>query len=701
MQLGIDSYYESPCAQNSALNAELQGGEGTFLKKFYTRRQTVFGVLRRRKFSVVILLLLCALFLIGCADVPRATTCSRICNPQITNGVLDLSCRLCWDKKQKIFLRGDADFFWGKFVNSQILESDTSIVPDIKIKIPGVWNHNKIDGESIDATGFATVRIRVILPEDKSGLAMRTKTILSAHKVYLDSEVLTQVGVVSDNRDDFVMRVMPQIIKFPDLTGKDTVDLFFQIANFSDKNAGFIHGAYFGDYTELTKEQIFIIAYQMILFGILLALSFFLILITLKIKEVIPSKIQVLSYVLFNVVVMGRILLTEERLLYFIFPFVSTETFFLFEYLLLYFIFTLTQSCLYYLAPNKYNLIFTRITIGLGVVTSIFTLFIPLSAAGYFIDFWQYYSILMVINITIWIFARRKEIKEGLMIKLVGIAAFMIVGYHDIILNSYGETFITYDLLPFGMLIFSFSNIYVFLCDADEYIDKQKSVLMEESKWHKDLSRNVISIVAELIEHRDKGTGGHIDRTTLYVEMLIGGLIERGIYAEELRKWDIKATMVSARLHDVGKIAVSDTILNKAGKLTDDEFDHMKRHTLYGSEIIAEIAERTGMDDFLINAKFFAEYHHERWDGYGYPHGLKEYEIPLQGRIMSIVDVYDALTSERSYKAAFTHENAVEIIMASKGKQFDPAIADVFFEMQAEFNVMRKNFNGENYAEYE
>jgi putative two-component system response regulator len=145
----------------------------------------------------------------------------------------------------------------------------------------------------------------------------------------------------------------------------------------------------------------------------------------------------------------------------------------------------------------------------------------------------------------------------------------------------------------------------------------------------------------------------------------------------------------SARLHDVGKIAISDLILNKPGKLTDEEFAKMKTHTTEGECAIDQIASRTDDVEFLDNARLFAGSHHERWDGKGYPRGLAGDSVPLQGRIMAFADVYDALVSERPYKKAFSHDEAVKIIMESAGTQFDPVIAEVFFKAHEKFKEIK------------
>jgi len=220
--------------------------------------------------------------------------------------------------------------------------------------------------------------------------------------------------------------------------------------------------------------------------------------------------------------------------------------------------------------------------------------------------------------------------------------------------------------------------------DIDELIRTRTSQLNK-------IQNSIISVLADMVENRDKGTGGHIERTSVYIKILIEQMKERGVYAEEIQSWDIEKMISSARMHDLGKISITDIIVNKPGKLTDEEYEIMKSHSMEGERIIDEIILRTGEGEFLSNAKLFAGTHHERWDGKGYPRGLKGFDIPLQGRIMAIIDVYDALISDRPYKKAFTNEEAVEIIMQNSGSHFDPVIADVFFEVRDHIKAAKVN----------
>ena len=249
-------------------------------------------------------------------------------------------------------------------------------------------------------------------------------------------------------------------------------------------------------------------------------------------------------------------------------------------------------------------------------------------------------------------------------------------------------------------------EVHGFELGAVDFITKPFSapVLLNRIKTHLDidmlirertlqlhrLQNSIVSVLANLVESRDKGTGGHIERTSAYIKILINEMLRHNVYVDEIRSWDIEKIISSARMHDLGKISITDILINKPSKLTHDEYEIMKTHALEGERIIDEIIAQTGEGDFLRNARLFAGCHHERWDGKGYPHGLREDEIPLQGRIMAIVDVYDALVSERPYKKAFTDEEAVKIIMDNAGTHYDPNIADVFFQSRDLFKAVRQ-----------
>ncbi|GHT78339.1 response regulator [Actinomycetota bacterium] len=196
----------------------------------------------------------------------------------------------------------------------------------------------------------------------------------------------------------------------------------------------------------------------------------------------------------------------------------------------------------------------------------------------------------------------------------------------------------------------------------------------------------ILRIVAEIVEYRDDVTGGHVSRTTGYFTLLMNKIIEKGLFADETNGWNTQLLAASTQLHDVGKVAIPDAILNKPGKLTEEEFSIMKNHVQLGVEMIERIEQETGTEEqFLNSAKIIAGTHHEKWDGSGYPMGLSGEFIPLEGRMMAIADVYDALIARRPYKDSMPPTKAKAIILEGRGTHFDPVLVDLFDDISSEF----------------
>ena len=191
------------------------------------------------------------------------------------------------------------------------------------------------------------------------------------------------------------------------------------------------------------------------------------------------------------------------------------------------------------------------------------------------------------------------------------------------------------------------------------------------------IQQSVISSLATVVEERDEKTGGHITRTESYVKKLAGMMKENDKYSGLSLDY-YKNVILAAPLHDVGKIKISDAILNKPGRLTDDEYEIMKNHTQYGAEIIEKTMKDVEDEEYFRVACNIAKYHHERFDGGGYPEGLKGEEIPLEARMMALADVYDALISDRVYKKAYPKEEARRILEEGGGTQFDPELLSLF-----------------------
>ena len=215
-------------------------------------------------------------------------------------------------------------------------------------------------------------------------------------------------------------------------------------------------------------------------------------------------------------------------------------------------------------------------------------------------------------------------------------------------------------------------------------IDK---IIKERTSQLISLKNSIVSTMSNLVENRDIHTAGHVERTRVHVKTLLNSMLGLDIYRDEIRQWDFDLFATAACLHDVGKIRVPSSILNKPGSLTDTEFDIVKTHTVEGEKIIDQMIKQTGEAEFLHNAKLVAVYHHERWDGTGYPYGLKGENIPLPGRIMAVIDAYDAMVSDRPYRKAMSHEDAVKNIRNESASHFDPMIIDAFDEAHNLFKL--------------
>lgn len=207
------------------------------------------------------------------------------------------------------------------------------------------------------------------------------------------------------------------------------------------------------------------------------------------------------------------------------------------------------------------------------------------------------------------------------------------------------------------------------------------------------LQSDIIITMGNLIESRDGTTGEHVKRTSVYVELLINKMLEKGLYREELTPKMIDLMKKAAPLHDIGKITVPDFVLQKPGKLTDEEYDMIKNHAEAGGKLIRDNMSTLEEHDFLQVAFDMASYHHEKWNGRGYPEGLKGGEIPLSARILAVADVFDALVSKRQYKDGMSADEAYEIMVKDRGEGFEISIFDAFFDDKDELQQWVTKFN--------
>ena len=228
------------------------------------------------------------------------------------------------------------------------------------------------------------------------------------------------------------------------------------------------------------------------------------------------------------------------------------------------------------------------------------------------------------------------------------------------------------------------------LCQSEQLIRSKQEVIASQGA--------TITALCSLTEVRDNETGGHIRRTQHYVRVLAERLREHPRFRHELNDETIDMMFKSAPLHDVGKVAIPDAILLKQDRLTPDEWDIMKRHPTYGRDAIAQAEAELGDQggSFLRYAREIAHCHHEKWDGSGYPQGLAGDAIPISARLMATADVYDALMSRRVYKEAYSHEQVMQMILAQRGRHFDPDVVDALLGLAETCRDIAQQYRDDN-----
>ena len=243
------------------------------------------------------------------------------------------------------------------------------------------------------------------------------------------------------------------------------------------------------------------------------------------------------------------------------------------------------------------------------------------------------------------------------------------------------RSLVLFSILPRLLTLISFSALLLLLT-------KRTSKLLEEDTENYDqlvlYNRDMIYGFATLVENRDENTGGHIKRTSYYVRLLAEELQKENIYSDIINEEFISTLSMVAPLHDIGKISIPDSVLQKPGRLTDEEFDIMKTHSEKGGKIIKETFAHIGDDNYKQMAYNVARYHHEKWNGKGYPEGLSGEDIPLPARIMAVADVFDAVSEKRCYRDALPLETCFGIIEEGRGRDFDPVLVDAFLNIRDE-----------------
>ncbi|HOO80192.1 MAG TPA: HD domain-containing protein, partial [Lachnospiraceae bacterium] len=225
----------------------------------------------------------------------------------------------------------------------------------------------------------------------------------------------------------------------------------------------------------------------------------------------------------------------------------------------------------------------------------------------------------------------------------------------------------------------------------NHYNTQLEDAVQKQTAHILDMQNKMILGMANIVESRDNSTGGHIKRTSEVVRILVEELKCENLFTDILTKEYCEYIVKAAPMHDLGKIAIEDRVLKKPGKYTREEYEEMKKHAANGAQIVETILKDVEDEPFVNISKNIAHYHHEKWDGTGYPEGLHGDAIPLEARIMALADVYDAIVSKRCYKEKMPYDQAVIIIEESIGKHFDPVIGAAFLKCREQVEAFYQN----------
>ncbi|MBQ7954505.1 MAG: response regulator [Lachnospiraceae bacterium] len=232
--------------------------------------------------------------------------------------------------------------------------------------------------------------------------------------------------------------------------------------------------------------------------------------------------------------------------------------------------------------------------------------------------------------------------------------------------------------------------------ELEDYRRSLEVMVQQQLEKITQLQQDIIITMANLIEGRDGTTGEHVKHTSIYTEYLIKKMAEKGIYEEQLTPDFVNYLKKAAPMHDIGKITVPDSILRKPGALTEEEYAVMKLHAEEGARLIKENMSRLAEPEFVKIASNMANFHHESWNGKGYPSGLLGEEIPLEARILAVADVFDALVAKRQYKQGMSMEEAREIMMRDRGERYEAMLLDAFFSDEKELKELMKDLGADS-----
>ena len=645
------------------------------------------------------LILIGVLFFFGCIS-PE----DKMSAPTAKNGVLDLT---GWDFKKQgpVKLKGEWQFFWKQLLRSGEGADQTTARQTGTFNIPNTWNDKKVEAETIDGNGYATLKLKVLLDNPQEQLSISTHEIMTAYVIYANGQSIVSNGKVGDRLNNTIPFYSPKVVDIK--SPGSELDIELEISNFHHRKGGPLQPIEMGLESDIREAKNLQVMVEVFLIGSILFMGLYhLTRYLLRRKEA-----SALYFGVFACLITLRTSVTGERLLINQLPGFSWEFFHKIEYLTFYLALPLFVMFVQSLFSEETPKLGLRLIQAASLIFSAIVIVTPARIYTHMLQGFQLITLVSgVFLITILIRAWMKK-RDGIRIFITGFLILFYCVIHDILYAN--ELVEGGFFLALGLFIFLFSQSFMLSsrsAQAFTLIENQKDLLTktnvafkkeinERKKLEVDLEQSnqnfmdsriaTILGLAKLAEYRDNDTGLHLERMREYARLIASELIHHPKYKEYITQEYIDDIFLSAILHDIGKVGIPDSILLKPGKLEIDEFDVMKGHSSIGGDAVSTVADQVKIRSFLTLGRDIAYHHHEKWNGSGYPFQLKGDSIPLSARIVAVADVYDALTSLRPYKKAFSHEKAMAIIEGDRGTHFDPDLVDIFLDLNLQFDKIR------------
>jgi response regulator RpfG family c-di-GMP phosphodiesterase len=646
--------------------------------------------------KLLLLVVFASLLCISCPSHSQQTQ-----RPVALKGIIDLT-QWNFNNSTTAFLNGEWECYPSKLLQPEDFTLTTLETEPVYVQVPAVWEDLKKNGVLIDNIGFATYRLRILLPDTIQEIAIKPGAILTAYKMYINGHLLSERGVVSEKDSESKPLLLTDTIQFQ--ASSNTIEVLLQISNYHHRLGGPWEKIEIGSIRQIEKNDSFKRDSDFMILGALLVMGFFyLSMFLLRKKEH--------SYLYFSLfclsIALRMSLQSGVGYIYKILPFLEWEIVNKLEYLTMYLALPFFMLFTLSFFKDKILLMLFRIVGILSLISTAITFSTFSIIHSRIIPFYQVVVLLSGLYLVFVILVRTIKKDRFARILLVGTVVLFATVVNDILFSN--SIINSIFLLSYGLLFFIFLQAYVLtirLLDVFSSVERQKKQLQKtNAEYRKEiesrirteaellslnenlvLARSAIILgLAKIAEYRDSDTGEHLSRIKEFNRILAIQLSEQPQYADYITIEYINDLCESSILHDIGKVGISDAILLKPGKLTDEEFEMIKKHPIIGGDTIKSIEKNIHAQTFLTLGREIAYMHHEKWDGSGYPRGLAGENISLSARITAVSDVYDALTTKRCYKDAFSHEMACKIIEEGRGTHFDPSIVDAFIAVKSEF----------------